>query len=224
MTKLFLTLLLFSTMLLTSTPSTLTTKASSPDGQKTPDAQAKAKVESALRDAAKTATYDQAGRVTKLTLPGSDNKTVGVGLTYDEQGRIRYIVQEDGVKLQLTYDNTGQWQGVIFPDGGRMTLEKDQAGNVVGFRTQRPAATRKTAQLKGTSGHGARLRKASAAVPDPCQEATQRATAAVLSMAAACISGPSVPCALATANAAYLSYLAYQACKSGGVATEESAA
>jgi YD repeat-containing protein len=224
MTKRFLTLTLLFTLLLASTPSTPTIKASPLDGQKSSDAQHKAEVERTLQEAGKSATYDQTGRVTKLTLPVSDNKNVSLGLTYDEQGRIQYIVHEDGTKMRLVYDNTGQWRSVIFPDGGRVTLEKDQAGNVVGFRTERPVS-RKTSQLKGIGAHGAQLRKASVVVPSPCEEATQKATVAVIAMGAACLPDPvSIACAAASANAAYLTYVAYQACKSGEVAFEESAA
>ncbi|MDQ3744313.1 MAG: YD repeat-containing protein [Acidobacteriota bacterium] len=222
MIKRFLTLVSLSTLLLASTPSTPTIKAFPRGGQKSSDAQARARVEHTLQEAGKSATYDQAGRVKKLTLAVSDNKNVSFSFVYDERGRVQYIVQEDGTRMQLKYDSAGQWQGVIFPDGGSMTLERDRAGNVIGLHTEKPAG-HKTSQLNGAGTHGARLRKASAALFDDCKAAVDRATDAAIGAAIACLPGPSAVCAAAVAWAAYTGYLAYKACGGGDAMLEEEA-
>jgi YD repeat-containing protein len=219
MTKRFLTTILLSTLLLTSVPSTLTIKASSPGGQKSSDAQAKVRVEHTLQEAGKSAIYDEAGRVKKLTLGVSDNKKVSFSFMYDEQGRIQYIVQENGIKMRLQYDAAGQWQGVMFPDGGHMALQRDQAGNIISLRTEKPVS-RKTSQLKGSGAHGARLRKAAALVDD-CQAAVQRATDAAIAAGIACLPGPGVVCTAAVAWAVYTAYAAYKTCNPGAGGSEE---
>ncbi len=86
--KRFLTPILLSILVLASTPSTQTTKASPPDGREPAAVQARAEVERAIREASKSAVYDQAGRVSKLTLAMPDNKKVGFSFVYDEQGRL----------------------------------------------------------------------------------------------------------------------------------------
>jgi YD repeat-containing protein len=193
MLKRFMTLILLSTLLLASTPSTLTIKASPPDGQQSSDAQAKAKVERTLREAGKSAIYDQAGRVTELTLAVSDNKNVSFSFIYDEGGRLQYLVQDDGTRIRLQYDSAGQWRGFTFPDGGRMTFERDGAGNVTGSHTEKPAR-HKTSQLKDIGAHRARLRRASVAFVDDCKAAVDRATDAAIAAGIACLPGlvPSV--------------------------------
>ena len=211
MIKRFLTLVLFSTLLLTSAPSTLTIRASLPGGQKSSDAQVKDMMERTLQEADKSATYDQAGRVKKLTFTVSENKKVSFSFMYDEQDRIQYIVQENGTKMQLQYDTTGQWQGVIFPDGGRMMLERDQAGNVIELHIQKPAR-RKSSQLRSAGAHSARLRKASIALVDDCKAAVDRATDAAVAAGIVCLAGPSPICTAAVAWAVFTAYLAYRAC------------
>ncbi|MDT7808540.1 MAG: hypothetical protein QOJ70_2353 [Acidobacteriota bacterium] len=225
MIKRFLTFILLSTLVLAPTPSTLTIKASPPDGRQSSDAQAKAQVERTLREAGKSAIYDQAGRVTKITLAVSDNKNVSFSFIYDEGGRLQYLVQDDGARIRLQYDSAGQWRGFTFPDGGRMTLERDGAGNVTGSHTEKPPSSRKTSQLKDTGAHVARLRRATAVVVDDCKAAVDRATDAAIAAGIACLPGPSPICAAAVAWAAFTGYLAYKACGGGGteIAVEESA-
>jgi YD repeat-containing protein len=214
MSKRLLTLVLLSTLMLAAAPPARTIQASPSDGQKTDDAQAKASAERMLREAGESAVYDPAGRVSKLTLSISDKEKVGFTFIYDGQGRLQSLVQQDGVKMRLQYDAAGQWQSFVFDDGGRVTLERDREGKVMGTRTERPA-TRKPSQLKG-----ARARTRKVALVDGCDDATDKAVEAVIAAGVACLPGPSIPCAAATALAAYRTYQAYQACKDK-VAIEE---
>lgn len=218
MSKRSLSLILLSILALASASSPRISKASASDRQRPADAQAKAQVERILQEANKSAVYDREGRVTKLTLPVSDSEKVSFSFIYDGQGRLQYLVQQNGTKMQLRYDAAGQWQGFIFSDGGCVTLKRDREGHVTGTRTERP--TRHTpSHLKGANPNTRRI----ASTEDACQDATDAAVQAVLAAAAACLPGPSIPCAAATALAAYKTYLAYKACNKDTPAPEESA-
>ncbi|MBV9924525.1 MAG: hypothetical protein JOZ96_05735 [Acidobacteria bacterium] len=212
MSKRLLSLALLSTLVLAAAPPARVIQASPSKGQR----QATALDERALREASKNAVYDRAGRVSKLTLPVSDKEKVSFTFIYDGQGRLQSLVQQNGVKMRLQYDAAGQWQGFTFDDGGRVTVERDGSGKVTGTRTERPAPSRPS-RLKG-----ARTRKV--LVTDACQDATDKAVEAVIAMGVACLGGPSIACAGATAFAAYRTYQAYVACKQDGPAAEESAA
>lgn len=220
MSKRSLSMILLSILALASIPPTLTSKASAPDRPQSADAQARVQVERTLQEANKSAVYDREGRVTKLTLPVSDSEKVSFSFIYDGQGHLQYLVQQDGTRMQLQYDAAGQWQGFIFSDGGRVTLKRDREGKVTGTRTERP--TRHTpSHLKGANPSTRRV----AFTEDACQDATDAAVTAVIAAGAACLPGPSIPCAAATALAAYKTYLAYKACnKEQTVAPVESAA
>jgi YD repeat-containing protein len=219
MSKRSLSLILLSILVLASVPPTRTSKASASDGLQSADAQAKAKMERAIREAGESATYDQAGRVTKLTISVSDNEKVSFNLIYDERGRLQSLVQQDGTKMRLQYDAAGQWQGLVFDDGGRVTLERDREGKVTGTHTERPTR-RKPSQLKGANPNTRRV----AFTEDACEEATNKAIEAGIIATAACLADTaSVACVTALATAALRLYQMHQACKANTIAAEESA-
>jgi len=184
--------------------------ASSPADSPSARQQATAKVERNTGEAGMNATLDQAGRVTRATLPVADGKKVSFDFEYDRQNRLQYITPEGSARMRLDYDGAGQWQGFSFPDGARLVFTKDSSGNINGFKQVSKPTGRQTSRLKGTAGRGAYI--LNAAFADDCSDAVKRATDAAVAGALVCGTSGPVACALAVAFAAYLANEARKAC------------
>lgn len=168
-----------------------------------------------IKEAQKAATYDEAGRAVRTTVPTSENEKITVSLKYGEQDRIQAVVLDDGTQVGLVYDDSGKWKGFSFPDGGKMLFKHNASGAIIGLkRVAKPASQR---------APGVRRVGFGAPWVDECATAVAAAVAAAASATATCLEGPSVQCAAAVAAAAVAGAKAYNACKDRDAAEEESA-
>jgi YD repeat-containing protein len=190
-------------------------------GQSPAQEQTKAQAERMIEGARKGATYDEAGRAVKTTVPTSENEKVNVSLNYDERNRVQSVVLGDGTHIDLVYNASGVWQGFSFPDGGKMLFKRNASGEIIGFTRVTKSARQQT---HGANRMGVRRAGFGALTEDGCTTATASAVAAGVTAIAACLEGPSIPCATAVAAAAVAVAKAYEACKDKTVAFEESAA
>jgi hypothetical protein len=184
-------------------------------------AQESAQAERKHEGAQKGTTYDEAGRVVKMTVPTSEKDKVTVRLQYDGQNKIESVVLDDGTQIGMLYDASGLWQGCSFADGGKMLFKRDASGKINGLRRVAGKARQQSRDARGETlqrvGLGAPL------VVDDCAEATLAAVGATASAVAICALGPSLECVAARAAAAVAVKKAYDACKNSTIAAEESA-
>lgn len=116
--------------------------ASSPADSPSARQKAAAAAERTGVEAGKNVTLDQAGRVTRATLPVADGKEVSFAFECDRQNRLQYITPGGGARMRLDYDVAGQWQGFSFPDGARLVLTRDRSGNINGLKEMSKSAGR----------------------------------------------------------------------------------
>jgi len=212
MFKRTLTLTTLLSLLVASATVPLNANASSRNTPQSTQEQVKTRVERIIEEASKSAIYDQAGRVTKLTIPVSNREKVSFSFKYDEQNRIQYVIHEDGTQMRLEYDKTGQWQGFSFSDGGSLMFVRDKAGNIIGFKRDVKSVSRYIPRHSGSSNYGPLFLKASVPVFD-CASAVNRAQDAVIAAGLVCATtGPGLACIGAVAYAGYLTYLAAKEC------------
>lgn len=167
-----------------------------------------------IQTAQQSAEYDSNGRVIKITIAFSDNENITVSLKYDEQNRIRYILQEDGSEIGIEYNKSGEWNDIQFPDGAKFSLVRDNKGSVVGFKRNKTSKQSFTKIVNRASISSIHTRT-SFSLFDDCEAATNRATDAVIAAGLICLGGPGITCTAAIAYAAALTYLAYKACGGG---------
>lgn len=173
-----------------------------------------------IEETQKGATYDEAGRVVKTTVPTSEKDKVTVSLKYDEQSRVQYVVLDDATQIGLIYDAAGVWQGYTFPDGGKMLFKRNNSGTIVGLRRVAGSARQK---VPGAGTGGVSRVGYGVALVDGCGTAVAAAVAAAATATAVCLNGPSIQCATAVASAAVAAAKAYQACRDNAASVESAA-
>lgn len=191
-------------------------------GQAPARGQAKSQAKRMTEGAQKGATYDEAGRAVKTTVPTSESERVTVNLKYDERNRVQSVVLDDGTQVGLVYDAAGLWQGFSFADGGKMLFERDASGKINGLRRVARAARQQSRDAR--SGALQRVGLGAPRVLDNCAAATVAAVTAATNAVAICALGTVESCAAAVISAAAAALRAYNACRNTSAAAEESVA
>lgn len=173
--------------------------------------QCKVKIEQLIEEVRRSATYDQAGRISSITISVSENEKLGFIFKYDEQSRLLFVIGEDGAQTQFEYDKTGQLQSLLLSSGVRLIYQRDSSGKVIGVKRQ-PTAKSQTVDSRIKASM--RTTRALTLLGAGCDEATKQATLAVIAAGTICVASGliSPACVGALAAAAYLSYLAKKAC------------
>jgi hypothetical protein len=169
------------------------------------------KVQRAIEDARKKATYDASGRIVKAQIELPNLGKFTFEYKYDRQNRLHYILDGNGGRTLYKYGKTGDLQSITLPDGTRL-YEIDEDGKGVFFK-------------HGTSGAGS-LRLSKAAMvqdPDTCRLAVAAAAAAAAAAVVSCSTGDIGGCIVNSAAAVVATAAAVKACKSE-IALEENQA
>jgi hypothetical protein len=169
------------------------------------------KTERAIKEAQSSALYDENGQVVNMTITGPNREKVLFGLSYDAQGQLKYLTQENGLKIEILYNQTGQFQGVALPDGGRMLINRKDNGEF-GLTREMPGKKHLTFnRSRNNNSYGNTANFAGYIAEADCRSAVEAAGAAALLAAAACATS-TLACIAAQVNLAFAIARAYRAC------------
>jgi YD repeat-containing protein len=206
-----LTIMLLLLLTFGTGPTSRATRAA--DNPPSLEARTKDEVQQAIADALKNATYDAAGRLSKVVMSFKHLGHFTFEYKYDRANRLQYILDENGGRTQHDYDKAGRLERITLPDGTRM-YELDKDGKGVFFKQGLGQAKSSAAQRPSASAGSVRFIKTTmAVVSEACTAAVTAAVIAAAEAVAACTGGDPLTCALATAAAASAAYGAYVVCK-----------
>jgi YD repeat-containing protein len=177
----------------------------------------KAEVLQAIVNARRNATYDKAGRMSKVTIELPAVGKFDFEYKYDEQNRVQYIVDSKGRRTKYEYGEKGTLSSITLPNGIRM-YELDKDGKGIFFKDGIDLGKRNAGQKlpAGISG----LSLVRVAMMDEemggseCTRALYALGIAAASAAVACAGGVSTTCVSALAAVALAASTANNACKS----------
>jgi YD repeat-containing protein len=177
----------------------------------------KAEVLQAIVNARRNAVYDEAGRMSKVTIALPTGGKFDFEYTYDEQNRVQYIVDSKGRRTKYEYGETGTLSSITLPNGIRM-YELDKDGKGIFFKDginfgERNAEQKLPSGIAGLSlVRAVRMDESEMGGAD-CTQALYALGVAAAGAAVACLSGASTACVSALAAAALAAATANKACK-----------
>ena len=225
MTKRMITLTIVLLLLLTPATGTMSTVSLATghppsNKEKIKEEQIKAEVERAIVDARRSATYDEAGRVSKVTIDLPSLGNFNFEYQYDQQNRLQYILDGKGRRTEYQYGAAGELRAITLPDGTRI-YELDEDGKGVFFKDGISFGRGNVPQKLPVGISGLDLVRAAMMDGGDCPIAVATAAAAVAAAAITCMGGDASGCMAAVITASVAVAAAKKACGGSGSAEPE---
>lgn len=131
-----------------------------------------------------------------MTIKGKPTKTIRY--EFDGNNRLKFLTDENNIKIELIYDESGNLTSFKFPDGGEAILQ---------WNSSTSCKTVEGVKLKSPNGIERQL-------AGNCEdEMEQAAWAATIASYICGTNGSGAACYAAMANLGYRTYRAYRACR-----------
>lgn len=172
----------------------------------------KTELQQFIADARKNTTYDEAGRMSKVTINLPRLGKLDFEYKYDAENRLQYIIDNKGRRTVFEYGKKGVLSSITLPNGTRM-YELDENGKGVFFK-DRTTFGKLSVQQMTTGISGFSLIK-SALMDDELSDCSDALTTLAIATAAAsiaCGAGLAPACLVALAAAALAAVKAKNAC------------